>query len=179
MGNSSKSNIKIFLSLALILVGTNSLFAQYHTRSFLIDNGEKLKFSTEKVETNYKTIIYLNGPDISKISRDTLFEDEIKEKVKKGNSRFILPNIIGGYSSFLDKFKNMQGAITEGEKYKLNFEFTVNEIGVIESVEFEPNTDYVTQNLVVEALSKVRFSPAIKDGRFVKVKLSHQLVLYK
>lgn len=140
---------------------------------------QKDVFSIENNQTHYKTIVYLNGPDINNITRDTLFNEEKDVAPKRRNSRFILPNIIGGYAAFLDKFKYMDGAISEGEPLRVYFEFTVNEIGVVESVEFDADTDLTTQTLVIKALSKVRFSPAIKDGRFIKVKLSHQLVLYK
>ncbi len=100
------------------------------------------------------------------------------EKEKTSNARILMPQMIGGLPTLYAHIKYPVRAKARGIEGVVNVEFTVNELGMVEDISIIEGIGAGCDEEVIRALKRTRFSPAILNGRYVKVRLS-QSVLFK
>jgi protein TonB len=67
-------------------------------------------------------------------------------------------------------------AKAKGVEGIVKVEFTVTELGMVEDIEIIEGIGSGCDEEVIKALERTRFSPAVQNGRFVKVKLSQSIL---
>ena len=114
---------------------------------------------------------------------DLLFGDGEKKSSIASNShsisrtnRILLPKMVGGLPALFANIEYPNQAKANGIEGKVEVEFTVNELGMVENINIINGIGGGCDEEVVRALKKTRFSPAIQNGRFVKVKLSQSIL---
>lgn len=114
---------------------------------------------------------------------DLLFGDGEKKSSIASNSRSIsrtnrilLPKMVGGLPALFANIEYPNQAKANGIEGIVEVEFTVNELGMVENINIINGIGGGCDEEVVRALKKTRFSPAIQNGRFVKVKLSQRIL---
>lgn len=114
---------------------------------------------------------------------DLLFGDGEKKSSIASNShsisrtnRILLPKMVGGLPALFANIEYPNQAKANGIEGIVEVEFTVNELGMVENINIINGIGGGCDEEVVRALKKTRFSPAIQNGRFVKVKLSQSIL---
>ena len=84
--------------------------------------------------------------------------------------------MIGGLPTLFSHIEYPNQAKAKGIEGIVKVEFTVTEIGMVEDIVIVEGIDSGCDEEVIEALEKTRFSPAVQNGRFIKVKLSQSIL---
>ncbi len=183
-----KTSLHLFLGWIAIFTFAFISSTETEARRFQVNNAIQYSASNELAPTiKVEEYRYLEEKVVQRNSEHSIFDlifgestDEgsmnSKTSVKSRGNRILLPKMVGGLPALFANIEYPNQAKANEIEGIVKVEFTVNELGMVEEIKIIEGIGGGCDEEVINALKKTRFSPAIQNGRFVKVKLSQSIL---